>query len=143
MGKYRIGLTIKSEALFAMIAKFLPVDDFDVVELNDRPQPQPQIKQSRVAQLIAAQPEKRKSHKPHGTPFRHPSGKVLTDFVTEFMEKNKGDVAWADLGRYAESLGFARSSINNAVSRLLEKGTLEKRGVGIYGLKKKVAVVQK
>jgi predicted transcriptional regulator len=53
------------------------------------------------------------------------------------MEKNKGDIAWKDLGKFAISLGFARSSVNNAVGRLIEEGIIEKKGPGIYSIKKK------
>jgi hypothetical protein len=142
MVKFKIGFTIPAETLFGMIAKMLPIEDLQVEELME--QKQPKVDQSRIAKLIAAMPEKKekKPHKNH-IPFRHPSGRTLTDFVSEFMEKNKGDIAWADLSRFTESLGFAKSSINNAVARLLEKGTIEKRGPGVYGIKKKVISTQK
>lgn len=138
MVKFKIGFTIPAETLFGMMSKFLPIEDLHVEELMEQPQ-QPQIKQARIAKLIAAMPDNqiKKERKKHRQPFKHPSGRVLTDFVKEFVEKAKGDVSWASMSKFTQQLGYEKSSINNAVSRLIEKGILERRGSGVYGLKKK------
>jgi hypothetical protein len=140
MVKFRIGFTIEAETLFGYISKLMPsLQDLNVEEIYDAPQ-MAKPKMSVVAQKVAEHIKLEKPIQPrkkHRTPFKHPSGRTLKELVKEFMEKNKGDMTWADLGKHTESLGYEKSSINNAITRLTESGDIEKRGPGVYGIKKK------
>jgi hypothetical protein len=136
MVKFKIGFTIPSETLFSMVAKFLPIEDLHVEEIMEQ---QPKIIQSKIAKLIATMPDEKISteRKKYRTSFKHPSGKTLPELVIEFMEKSKGDLTWAAMSKFAQSIGYEKSSINNAVARLIERNLIEKKSAGIYGLKKK------
>jgi hypothetical protein len=127
--KFKIGFTIESETLFRMISQMLPVEDLSVEEVMVR---QPQgIGKSVMDQLIEA-PKKPKNAEHH---FKHPSGKTVQDFVIEFL-KTRPSATWAEMSKHTVSIGYNKSSINNAVSRLLLKKMLEKVAPGVYRLTK-------
>jgi hypothetical protein len=137
--KLKIGFTIPAETLFGLVAKFLPIEDLSVEEILERPM----VKESKVAQLVAQiQPKLTKEkipHKPHN-PFRHSSGKPLVFFVEEYLNKySTRPVMWAELSKLATELGFSKSSINNAISRLQERKIMERTGNGKYRLVEKKA----
>jgi hypothetical protein len=127
MTKYKIGFTIQAETLFAMMAKMLPIDDVKIQEFIESP---PE-KQSKVAQQVIAAlgaPQQGKSKEKH---FYHPSGKTCQDFILEFLQK-RPSATWAEMSHFLVSLGYNKSSVNNAVSRLVEKKFIERVTTGVY-----------
>ena len=125
--------------MFSMLAKMLPIEDLNVEEVYDAaPQKTAKVAQQVMAALEA--PKKRSPHKPHKphNPFKHPTKRPLTEFVEDYLNKQPNKTAeWGEMGRYAMSLGFSRSSINNAISRLMDKNIIEKIAVGTYKMSNK------
>jgi hypothetical protein len=136
MVKFRIGFTIEAETLFAYISKLMPsLHDLHVEEVYDV---QHTVKSNIVNKLVSEHKkiEKPISRKPYER-FVHSSGKPLTFFIKEYMEKKNGNITWKEAGDYARSLGYSKSSINNAIIRLVQNKIIEKKSVGVYGLIKK------
>ena len=130
MVKFRIGFTIEAETLFAYAHRFIPsLQDLHVEEIMDAPiVKQPKIEKPKIEN------KKRDKPIPH---FKHPSGKSLIDFVFKYMENNEDGIAfWKELSAHALELGFHKSSINNAITRLIERDLIKKVGPGKYQLTK-------
>jgi hypothetical protein len=133
--KYKIEFSGKAEILFAVMAKLLPDElNVHVEEIFETPP----VQQSKIAKLVAeskaiTQIVKPKKHKTH-FPFKHPSGKGSKEFVVEFLKDKNRPCSWAEMGAYIESLGYSKSSINNAISRLIASKSMEKLGSGMYQL---------
>ena len=130
--KYKIGMTIDSQMLFALIAKLMPsgIDHFDVQEKVVEP---PKWEHQEIAKEL--EKPKLKPKRPHSkhNPFKHPSGKPLVFFVEEYLNKNRDrELSWRDLGNIAFELGFSKSSINNAIKRLMNKKIMERTTLGKY-----------
>lgn len=133
--KYKIEFSGKAELMFAMMAKLLPD------ELNVHVEELPDTKEdhfSKVAQLVSshqklvAPPKENKIQH-----FKHPSGKSLHDLMILFMQHNPKIMEWRELSNHAVELGFHKSSINNAITRLITKKIIEKTAPGMYRLIKK------
>jgi hypothetical protein len=115
-----------------MMAKLLP-DELNV-HVEEIPDIQPG-KSSKVAQQVIAalgppqleKPKKREDH------FKHPTGKTTQDFVLDYLQKHQ-TAKWAEMSHYIVSLGYNKSSINNAITRLAEKKLVERIAPGIYKL---------
>jgi hypothetical protein len=131
--KYKIEFTGEAQLMFAMMAKLLPDElNVHVEEIVDQ---SPGKTQSVIEKLIAQQPKlvappnQRKEH------FKHPSGKTVQDFVIEFL-KTRPSATWAQMSHHVVTLGYNKSSINNAVVRLVYKKVVEKVTPGVYRLTK-------
>jgi DNA-binding transcriptional regulator PaaX len=73
-----------------------------------------------------------------GKHFSHPTGKPLVHFIEEYFLKNRDKTAtWGELSHLSISLGFSKSSINNAITRLQERKIIERVGSGTYKLSDK------
>jgi DNA replicative helicase MCM subunit Mcm2 (Cdc46/Mcm family) len=68
-------------------------------------------------------------------PFKHPSGKRLIDFVLEKLQETSPEsIKWKELHDMSMKLGYSKSSINNAIRRLVEKDAIEVPEHGYYRL---------
>lgn len=105
-----------------------PEDHLHIEEIMERPQ--------EVAKLVAQQKLEAPKPKKKYVAFKHPSGKTGPIFLLEYITEHK-QARWAELGKYIQSLGFAQSSVNNGISRLLEDGKIEKIGPALYAIPKK------
>jgi hypothetical protein len=131
MTKYKIGFTIQAETLFAMMAKMLPIDDVKIQEFIEPPlEKQSKVAQQVIAALGAPQKEKPIKLQKH---FYHPSGKTCQNFILEFLQK-RPSATWSEMSHFLVSLGYNKSSVNNAVSRLVEKKFIERVTTGVYRL---------
>lgn len=65
--------------------------------------------------------------------FKHPDGRTAGDFVIEYLEQHKVGT-WADLRTFVSAQGFAKSSINNGVARLIKTGRIRRIGTGKYSI---------
>jgi hypothetical protein len=130
--KYKVEFSGNAEIMFAMMAKLLP-DELNV-HVEELPEPK-EAHFTKVAQLVAnnqklmAPPNKIRH-------FKHPSGKTTQDLTVEFL-KTRPSATWADMSHNLVSLGYNKSSINNAVVRLVEKKLVEKIAPGVYRIIKK------
>lgn len=71
---------------------------------------------------------------PHtGPKFKHPQNKTSSDFVIEYLEQYKVGT-WKDLRAFVSEQGFAKSSINNGIARLIKMGRIKRVAAGKYGL---------
>ena len=128
--KFKLGFTVQAETLLMMMSKFLPIEDLHVEEILDAPIKQ----QSIVAKLI----EKAKIDKPKAprkVMFKHESGKSLKDFIHDYISQNPKHIAsWHEMSKYSVTLGYNKSSINNAVARLEKEGKIQRTAPGKYRL---------
>jgi hypothetical protein len=83
--------------------------------------------------LLNADKNKSKIGQKH---FIHPTGKTTLDFTFEFLQKHK-TATWREMSKHIVSLGYNKSSINNAVVRLVNRGLVEKVKPGVYQLAQK------
>jgi|GEM_PF-4398139 hypothetical protein len=134
--KYKVEFSGNAEIMFAMMAKLLP-DELNV-HVEELPEPKEEHF-SKVAQLVAhnqklmAPPHNKKQRQSH---FKHPDGKTAMDFTLEFLQKRQS-AEWREMSHNLVSLGYNKSTINNAVTRLMEKKLVEKIAPGVYKLTKK------
>jgi hypothetical protein len=131
MSELKISFKMKSEALFEMLSRFLPINDLNIEEYPDQ-----HVVERNVAvhKKLAAPPQKKMNH------FKHESGKTLQELILEFMQNNpKYSYTWAELSAHTTSLGFNKSSINNGVSRLMMRKLIHKTSPGKY----KLSIVEK
>ena len=134
--KYKVEFSGNAEIMFAMMAKLLP-DELNV-HVEELPEPKEEHF-SKVAQLVSnnqklmAPPKIKPKRMEH---YKHPSGKTVQDFVVEFL-KTRPSATWAEMSKYTVEIGYNKSSINNAVTRLMHKKVLEKVASGVYRLTKK------
>lgn len=136
MVKFRIGFTIEAETMFAYISKFMPaLHDLQVEEVYDKSE----IERRAIEKKFASETIKiDKPRKKQITHFKHPSGRTLKDFMLEYMNNSpKYPATWGDLAKHSVSLGFHKSSVNNAVARLLKAELIQREGAGKYKLKQK------
>ena len=68
--------------------------------------------------------------------YKHPSGKTCQDFTIEYLQNNK-TATWREMSANLVSLGYNKSSINNAVNRLIKRGLVGKIRPGVYQLVQK------
>jgi hypothetical protein len=142
--KFKIGFTVQAETLFHMMSKFLPIEELHVEEIFEAPPTKPQ---SAIAKLVAKSQSQLQLEKPKAKPkvkiehFKHPSGKTVQDFVVEYL-KSHPSATWAEMSAYTVSIGYNKSSINNAVTRLVYKKIVEKVAPGIYRLTKNARTEQ-
>jgi hypothetical protein len=134
--KYKIEFSGQAELMFAMMAKLLP-DELNV-HVEEIPE-LPETHSSRVAQLVSNHQKlvaPNSSHSTRKEHFKHPTGKTVQDFVIEFL-KSRPSATWAEMSKYTVTIGYNKSSINNAVTRLVYKKVVEKVAPGVYRLTKK------
>jgi hypothetical protein len=72
--------------------------------------------------------------KVRGPSFKHPSGKSSQDFVVEYLRYNPPHGLWKNMSQFVIEQGFSHSSINNAITRLLQKKIIKKVNPGVYAL---------
>jgi hypothetical protein len=132
--KYKVEFSGNAKIMFAMMAKLLPDElNVHVEELPDHSE----AHASKVAQLVTAHqklvaPPTKKGQR-H---YKDPSGKTCQDHTFEFL-KGRPSATWADMSHYIVTLGYNKSSINNAVVRLVHKKLIEKVTTGVYRVIKK------
>ena len=67
--------------------------------------------------------------------FKHPSGKTMPEFLLEYLDTApKHTARWKDLNALLKGLGFGKSSVNNAVGRLIRAGVVERVSIGVFRL---------
>jgi hypothetical protein len=67
--------------------------------------------------------------------FKHPSGKTMPEFLLEYLDTApKHTARWKDLNALLKGLGFGKSSVNNAVGRLIRAGIVERVSIGVFKL---------
>jgi hypothetical protein len=132
--KYKVEFSGNAEIMFAMMAKLLP-DELNV-HVEELPEPKAEHF-SKVAQLVNS--HQKLVAPPKGKGQRHykdPSGKTCQDHTFEFL-KSRPSATWAEMSHHIVTLGYNKSSINNAVVRLVHKKLIEKVTTGVYRVIKK------
>jgi hypothetical protein len=67
--------------------------------------------------------------------FKHPSGKTIGQFVLEYLDTApKHTAKWNELNNLLKGLGFGKSSVNNAIGRLIREGVAERVSTGVFRL---------
>jgi hypothetical protein len=128
--KFKLGFTVQAETLLMMMSKFLPIEDLHVEEILDTP-----IKQQSVVAKLIEKAKIDKPKDPRRVMFKHESGKSLKDFILEYISQTPKHLAtWNEMSKYSVTLGYNKSSINNAVARLEKEGKIHRTAPGKYRL---------
>ena len=128
--KYKIEFSGQAEVLFAMMAKLLPDElNIHVEEIEDMPIGKTQsVIEKLMLDSKLSEPDKKER-------FKHTTGKPLTDFIISYMKKSPNGIAsWGELNEHSMKVGFKKSTINNAISRLINWNKIERISTGKYKL---------
>ena len=121
--KFKVGFTIGSETLFAMIAKMLPIEDVSIEELAP-------IKTDRVITGIREHPQiARKKKRDRGGPRLNMGINAI--IVTELKEGPKREV---EIRPKIKAAGFSENSTSSRLQALLEHGIVARVGDGRWKL---------
>ena len=117
MVDFRIGFTISGEALFAALAKFLPLSDVEVQELPTRPAPAA----PKPAQLSSTRkPVQRKQRSNTGT-------NALLEILADGQPHRT-----SELRDKFKSLGYAPNGVSSCIERLRKRGKIHRIGDGVW-----------
>jgi hypothetical protein len=114
--KFKIGFTIASDTLIAMIAKFLPVEDVSVTEIV------PKLK-APTLHLPRAEKKTNKRASPGPNLKKGINGIIMAEFST-------GPKRALDLQPKVVAAGFSANSVNSRLEELRKVGVIERMGDG-------------
>jgi hypothetical protein len=122
--KFKIGFTIPSDTLIAMIAKFLPIEDLSVEEIV----PKPTLAERSIAihkltqQAIATHKPKPQLHK------RASPGPNLKKGINGLImaELSTGPKRAAELQPKVKAAGFSENSVTSRLEELRKYGVIER-----------------
>jgi hypothetical protein len=126
--KFKIGFTIPSDTLIAMIAKFLPIEDLSVEEIV----PKPTLAERSIAihkltqQAIAthkSKPQINKRASPGPNLKKGINGIVVTELST-------GPKRAIDMQPKVVAAGFSANSVTSRLEELRKYGVIERMGDG-------------
>jgi hypothetical protein len=136
--KFNVGFTISGETLFALIAKFLPVDDLHVEEVP----PLAKLKVEKIAQLSG--PKKRhKPPRPRGN--RYSNGPILDGGCNAIVMQLLSDGLThnaRELKGLFEAAGYAPSGVGSRLDKLRDANVIHQPEYGLWQIgepKKKAA----
>ena len=126
--KFKIGFTIPSDTLIAMIAKFLPIEDLSVEEIV----PKPTLAERSIAihkltqQAIATHKPKPQIHK------RASRGPNLKKGINEILitELSTGPKRAVDMQPKVVAAGFSENSVTSRLEELRKYGVIERMSDG-------------
>jgi hypothetical protein len=126
MSSFKVTVIISDGLTLGHVLMTKGVDLEHIVEIPDIPI----VMQHRRSEPILLD----KPRKPHVI-FKHPSGKTLQIILKEHMENDpKQTYKWRSLSEVCVKEGYNKSSVNNAVARMLKAGTIKQVGTGLYKL---------
>ena len=121
--KFKVGFTIGSETLFAMIAKMLPIEDVSIEELAP-------IKADRVITGIRAHPQiARKKKRDRGGPRLNMGINAI--IMAELKESPKRAV---EMQTKVTAAGFSANSVTSRLEALRDHGVVSRVGDGRWKL---------
>lgn len=121
--KFKVGFTIGSETLFAMIAKMLPIEDVSIEELAP-------IKADRVITGIRAHPQiARKKKRDRGGPRLNMGINAI--IMAELKESPKRAV---EMQPKVTAAGFSANSVTSRLEALRDHGVVSRVGDGRWKL---------
>ena len=125
--KFKVGFTMSAETLFGIIAKFLPIEDLQVEEIEP---PRTPLRVEKIASLVA--PTKRPS--PLKGRNRH-SGPTLEGGVNAVILKALEDGKprrYAELKKALGASGYAASGIGSRLARLKDLKAVHQPDLGLW-----------
>jgi hypothetical protein len=127
--KFKVGFTIGSETLFAMIAKMLPIENVSVEEIVESKTP---LAQRTIALHQKKFPTQRKKQ------TRASPGPSLTRGINMVIvnELESGPKRASELQPKAKAAGFSNNSVNSRLEALRNHGIVERIGDGRWRMKK-------
>jgi hypothetical protein len=135
--KFNVGFTISGETLFALIAKFLPVDDLHVEEVP----PLAKLKVEKIARLEG--PKNRpKPKRAWGNRYRGASLDGGANAVVMSLLSDGKPHAASELKPLFEAAGYAPSGVGSRLDKLRDRDTIHQPSYGLWQIgeaKKKAA----
>ena len=130
--KFKVGFTIGSETLFAMIAKMLPIEDVSVEEIVESKTPLADRAIAHHQKKFPTRPKKQISQ-------RARPGPSLTRGVNMVIvnELESGPKRASELQPKAKAAGFSANSVNSRLEALRNHGVVERIGDGTWRLAKR------
>ena len=127
MVKFRIGFTMSAETLFGLLAKFLPMENLDVVEINEKPISTPHI--SKPVERIQSTKLIRKPRQKQKSRYRLKVG--INQIIIEHLSDGKSH-NYAELQPLLEKHGYSRNSVASRLSYLSTLGIVERAETAGY-----------
>jgi hypothetical protein len=131
--KFKVGFTMSAETLFGIIAKFLPVEDLEVEEIE--PRVVPVAKVEKIARLVG--PKNR--HEPATPPRakrRRPAIPISLDkgvngIILRAFEDGKPHAA-GELRPLVLAAGYSEGSIASRLAKLRDYGAVHQPEYGLW-----------
>jgi|SRR5579864_770584 len=118
--KFKVGLVITGETVFALLSKFLPIEDLEVEELLPEPA-------ERVVRIAAAPPRKLKRAS-RGPNLKKGINGIV---VTALKDAPKRAI---ELQPLIKAAGFSKNSLNSRLESLHKLGVLSRTSDGRWKL---------
>jgi hypothetical protein len=132
--KFKVGFTMSAETLFGIIAKFLPIEDLSVEEL-DLPEKLPKIGKIALAppkvERLVAPPRPQRAVRVAGYPINVDEG--VNGIIMRTLADGKPH-RFKDLGAAIAAYGYASTGVGGKLNRLLQHGFIVKLGGGLWKL---------
>lgn len=141
--KFKIGFDIDAQTLFAMIAKFMPVDNVTVEEIMPAP-PAPTHQPTRVlAQQLVRHLDKptRKKYVKRQPARPMDLTKGINRIIIEALSHGMGRSA-IDLKPLLKKGGYSVNSVGSRLNSLRDNGVVEQLGGGVWRLTDQYALPQ-
>lgn len=119
--KFKVGFTMSAETLFSIIAKFLPIEDLQVEEIE----PSRPLKVAKPARLIGADPRRANRHT--GPMLEGGVNKVILDALEDGRVHR-----YSALKKAVGAAGYAGSGIGSKLGRLRELNLIHQPDVGLW-----------
>lgn len=113
------------------LGSILMIEGVHVIHIDTLSNRAMKTESAKEIQLLPKIDKKKQSNR-----FHHPLGKTASQFVLEHLQQHKM-ATWAELGKIVEEQGFSRSSVNNAIQRLIDNKQIIRTGPGLYAINQK------
>ena len=133
--KFKVGFAISGETLFALLAKFLPIEDLEVEEIQPHAPRAVAKAEARIAQLSAPNAFKREMKR-----APRPAKGVALNIAQGINGAIMAVLAdgqphrFRDLGASIAAAGFAKTGVGGKLNRLMAHGYVVKMGGGLWRL---------
>jgi predicted HTH transcriptional regulator len=138
--KFRVGFTIDGQTLFAMMSKFLPIENLIVEEMIEQPRPDPAIRfdkkfdlkpiPSGAMKILAAAKKKPKHNRKSPGPDLT---RGINAIIINLLRDGKTHKA-QELRPMLKAQGYSDSSVSSRIEELRKHGVVKHMGSGTWKL---------
>jgi hypothetical protein len=124
--KFKVGFTMSAETLFGIIAKFLPIEDLQVEEIEP---PRPPLRVEKIARLVAPPPAKprRSGNRYLGVNLEGGVNAVILKALEDGKPRRYGE-----LKKVVGDAGYAPTGIGSKLARLKDLKAVHQPDLGVW-----------